>query len=196
MSRIVLVAVALIAAICTSSALAADLPYGSRQPYTVAQPLNMYSWAGPYIGGNLGWNWGGVDNNPTRILASRHFRRQGIPVVFMAVSAHGNAKTSPLAGRNAPTFVALQGWLEQTIADNPHLREKLAPAKLPAAISKAPPVAGPATVDAKIDLPGQVVSQPLTPPVAAKTPPAPVVEDPADEFSGQWFNRTFHPMRK
>ena len=39
MSRIVLVAVALIAAICTSSALAADLPYGSRQPYTVAQPL-------------------------------------------------------------------------------------------------------------------------------------------------------------
>ena len=67
MSRIVLVAVALVATICTSSALAADLPnYGSRQPYTVAQPLNMYSWAGPYIGGNLGWNWGGVDNNPTK----------------------------------------------------------------------------------------------------------------------------------
>ena len=66
MSRIVLVAVALVATICTSSALAADLSYGSRAPYTVNQPLNMYSWAGPYIGGNLGWNWGGVDNIPTK----------------------------------------------------------------------------------------------------------------------------------
>jgi outer membrane immunogenic protein len=66
MSRIVSVAVASIAAVCTSSALAADLSYGSRAPYTVNQPLNMYSWAGPYIGGNIGWNWGSVDNNPTR----------------------------------------------------------------------------------------------------------------------------------
>ena len=67
MSRIVLVAVALVATVCTSSALAADLPYyGSRQPYTVVQPLNIYSWAGPYLGGNIGWNWGSVDNNPTK----------------------------------------------------------------------------------------------------------------------------------
>jgi outer membrane immunogenic protein len=66
MSRIVSVAVASIAAVCTSSALAADMSYGSRAPYTVNQPLNMYSWAGPYIGGNIGWNWGSVDNNPTR----------------------------------------------------------------------------------------------------------------------------------
>jgi outer membrane immunogenic protein len=66
MSRIALVAAALIAAIWTSSVEAADLPYGSRAPYTVSQPLNMYSWAGPYIGGNLGWDWGSVDNNPTK----------------------------------------------------------------------------------------------------------------------------------
>ena len=47
------------------SANAADLPYGSRAPYTVNQPLNAYSWAGPYLGGNLGYAWGSVDNNPT-----------------------------------------------------------------------------------------------------------------------------------
>jgi outer membrane immunogenic protein len=64
MSRIILVAAALIAAV--SSVQAADLPYGSRGPYTVAQPLNMYSWAGPYLGGNIGWNWGSVDSNPTK----------------------------------------------------------------------------------------------------------------------------------
>jgi outer membrane immunogenic protein len=64
MSRIALVAAALVAAVWTSSVEAADLGYG--QPYTVNQPLNMYSWAGPYLGGNIGWDWGSVDNNPTK----------------------------------------------------------------------------------------------------------------------------------
>ena len=45
---------------------AADWSYGARGPYTVNQPLNAYSWAGPYLGGNLGYNWGSVSNNPTR----------------------------------------------------------------------------------------------------------------------------------
>ena len=63
MSRITLVAAASIAAVWTSSVEAADLPY---QPYTVNQPLNIYSWAGPYLGGNIGWDWGSVDNNPTK----------------------------------------------------------------------------------------------------------------------------------
>jgi len=45
-------------------ASAADFAY--RAPYTVNQPLNAYSWAGPYLGGNLGYEWGSVDNNPTK----------------------------------------------------------------------------------------------------------------------------------
>jgi outer membrane immunogenic protein len=65
MKRHVLGAVALSAAVWAASASAADL-YGSRAPYTVNQPLNMYSWAGPYLGGNLGYGWGSVDNNPTK----------------------------------------------------------------------------------------------------------------------------------
>jgi outer membrane immunogenic protein len=48
-----------------ASAEAADL-YAPRAPYTVNQPLNSYSWAGPYIGGNLGYEWGSVSNNPTK----------------------------------------------------------------------------------------------------------------------------------
>jgi len=66
MSRIALGAAALIAATGTASVEAADLYYGSRAPYTVNQPLNIYSWAGPYLGGNLGWAWGSVDNSVTR----------------------------------------------------------------------------------------------------------------------------------
>jgi outer membrane immunogenic protein len=50
----------------SASARAADLPYGSRAPYTVNQPLNAYSWAGPYLGGTLGYEWGSVDRNPTK----------------------------------------------------------------------------------------------------------------------------------
>lgn len=45
-----------------AAASAADLPYRSRAPYTVNQPLNGYSWAGPYLGGTLGYEWGNVSS--------------------------------------------------------------------------------------------------------------------------------------
>ncbi|MDD1523183.1 porin family protein [Bradyrhizobium sp. WBAH42] len=66
MKRLVVGAAALVAAGWTASAEAADLNYGQRAPYTVNQPLNAYSWAGPYLGGNIGYQWGSVDNNPTK----------------------------------------------------------------------------------------------------------------------------------
>ena len=65
MGKFVLRVLALVAASWTISAQAADMNYG-RAPYTVNQPLNAYSWAGPYLGGNLGYAWGSVDNNPTK----------------------------------------------------------------------------------------------------------------------------------
>jgi outer membrane immunogenic protein len=49
-----------------ASAQAADMPYRSRAPYTVNQPLNGYSWAGPYLGGTLGYEWGSVSNSPAK----------------------------------------------------------------------------------------------------------------------------------
>jgi len=48
----------------SATAQGADLSY--RQPYTVNQPLNALSWAGPYLGANVNYTWGEVDNNPTR----------------------------------------------------------------------------------------------------------------------------------
>jgi outer membrane immunogenic protein len=87
MSRIALGALALIAAV--SSVQAADLPYGSRGPYTANYALNAYSWAGPYLGGNIGWDWGSVDNNPTKpsgfvggAQAGYNFQQNGSPWVF------------------------------------------------------------------------------------------------------------------
>lgn len=49
-----------------ASARSADLPYGSRAPYTVNQPLNGYSWAGPYLGGNIGYEWGSIGNSAAK----------------------------------------------------------------------------------------------------------------------------------
>jgi len=55
MTRFVARALALIVAGWTTSAAAADLNYGS--PYTVYQPLNAYSWAGPYLGVQAGYSF-------------------------------------------------------------------------------------------------------------------------------------------
>jgi outer membrane immunogenic protein len=64
MGRFVWGALALIAAGWTTSARAADL-YGA--PNTIRQSLlRPDSWAGPYLGGNLGYAWGSVANNPTK----------------------------------------------------------------------------------------------------------------------------------
>ena len=63
MRRAVLGAVLGAALALTTSGLAAaaDLPF-----YTAREPLNAYSWAGPYLGATLGYEWGTVSNNPTR----------------------------------------------------------------------------------------------------------------------------------
>ena len=66
MKRLALGALAMAAAGWIGAAQAADLPYAPRAPYTVNQPLNVYSWAGPYLGGNLGYDWGSVDTHQTR----------------------------------------------------------------------------------------------------------------------------------
>jgi outer membrane immunogenic protein len=45
-----------------TSTQAADI-YGGRGPYTVQQPLNVHSWAGPYVGVNVGYAWGDITNS-------------------------------------------------------------------------------------------------------------------------------------
>jgi len=49
----------------------------------------------------------GVDNNPTRMLASRYFREHGIPVVFMAVSAQADHGYVFVQGADGPCLGCL-----------------------------------------------------------------------------------------
>ena len=52
-------------AIATVSAQAADLPRGQYRPYAPPPAMAVYSWMGPYLGVNLGYQWGETTNNPT-----------------------------------------------------------------------------------------------------------------------------------
>ena len=63
MKRIVGAAALLVMA-AGGGAAAADLPHPNY--YTAPAPLSAYSWTGPYLGGNLGYEWGTTSNNPTR----------------------------------------------------------------------------------------------------------------------------------
>ncbi len=54
-------AVAILSAI--SAASAADLP---RSPYAAPAPYAVYSWVGPYLGFNLGYQWGSTTNSGAR----------------------------------------------------------------------------------------------------------------------------------
>ena len=68
MSRLGFAAIALTGAGFAVSAQAADIPYYRPPPAyaPVVQQFDCYSWAGPYLGGNLGYAWGSVDNNRTK----------------------------------------------------------------------------------------------------------------------------------
>jgi hypothetical protein len=123
------------------------------------------------------------------------------PLLVMAVCAHGDAKTPPLPGRQSQAFLTLCSWIDQTIADNPHLRDRgPAPvttlprttAKTPHAVSLPP-------------LPGVLAAQnaptsdgsPSPPPIVLP-PKTPVGAPPApcDEFDAAQFNRVYHPDKK
>lgn len=52
-------------AMATVSAQAADLPRGGYRPYGPPPVVAAYSWMGPYVGANLGYQWGEISNNPT-----------------------------------------------------------------------------------------------------------------------------------
>jgi outer membrane immunogenic protein len=51
-------------ALISGPAAAADLPGGYPSPYVAAGPYGVYNWTGTYVGGNLGYQWGGVANLP------------------------------------------------------------------------------------------------------------------------------------
>ena len=62
MSKSLFGAAAVALALAASAANAADFP---AQAYSAPFAANSYKWAGPYLGGNLGYQWGNTTRNPT-----------------------------------------------------------------------------------------------------------------------------------
>jgi outer membrane immunogenic protein len=60
-----LIGAALATVVITSQAQAADLQRGYPQ-YAPPPPPVAYRWMGPYVGGSVGFQWGDIDNNPTK----------------------------------------------------------------------------------------------------------------------------------
>jgi len=55
---------AAIASAAVDTAMAADFPASNY--YTAPAAYSAFNWAGPYLGANLGYEWGEISNNPTR----------------------------------------------------------------------------------------------------------------------------------
>jgi outer membrane immunogenic protein len=60
-----LIGAALATVVISGHAQAADLQRGYPQ-YAPPPPPLAYRWMGPYFGASLGYQWGDIDNNPTR----------------------------------------------------------------------------------------------------------------------------------
>ncbi len=87
----------------------ADMYRQPQQPYTVGAPI-AYSWAGPYIGANLGYQWGGVDSSNADpsvstaaadrlLMADGQVRPASRPICNYSVRTIGSARgNSPIRG--------------------------------------------------------------------------------------------------
>ena len=58
-------------------------------PYTGNQSYNAFSWARPYLGGNLGYAWGSVANNPTKPSGFRGRRSGRLQLAERKLSVFG-----------------------------------------------------------------------------------------------------------
>src|SRR3954463_13692848 len=104
MTRFAWGAVAAIAAGLSLPAHAADFNYNSRPPYTVNQPLNAYSWAGPYLGGNIGYAWGSIDNHGAKPsgfvggVQGGYNWQSGVVVFGLEADIHASGANDTFAG--------------------------------------------------------------------------------------------------
>jgi hypothetical protein len=130
------------------------------------------------------------------------------PLLVMAVCAHGDAKTPPIAGRQSPAFSTLCGWIDQMIADNPHLRERgsaplaasVGPGKLPTVkapvVPQLPPLPGVFAAQNAPTIDGAPAPPPIVLPAKAPATAPTTPAGPLDDFDVARFNGVYHPNRK
>jgi hypothetical protein len=127
------------------------------------------------------------------------------PLLVKAITPHGDAQSPPIKDRTAKPMQTMQQWVEQTVANNPQLKEYRAvktptPAKIPPKPKPAPlPAQTTAAPGPGVDVVSQTVPRieidKSNPPRAlpGEATRAPTSPTPADEFDAVHFNRWAHP---
>jgi hypothetical protein len=135
-----------------------------------------------------------LQQNLAAVLAQVNLQQpQESKLLVKAMTVHDpQARQAPLSNRQMAAYHTIEDWVQMTLANNPHLRERASP---PAPTASAPaPAAPPPTPPT----PAVVVQ----PPPARPSPPAtgfaaahpePVVTTPVDEFDPILFNRQSSP---
>lgn len=137
-----------------------------------------------------------LQQNLAEVLKQLNLRQpEYSPLLIKAVSAHGPTGEAPLRGRQAEAFKALDGWVRLTLANNPHLNERLPAAETARPFAEAAAVSRPVPVrDDRAVIP----APPALPAAARKapeTPPPPPEANAADDYDVTPFNRQMHPGR-
>jgi hypothetical protein len=145
-----------------------------------------------------------VQQNVAAVLAQVNLDRPELsPLLIKAVSGHGGSNQAPLPDRQSKLFQALKEWVEAVGANNPHLKQLLAPrpaAHAAAALPRLPVGAAPASNPG--DPPIVSTARPVVgperseaePPAAADDTP-PVRRTPRDPFDPVIYNNQFHPPK-
>jgi outer membrane immunogenic protein len=107
----ILIGISAVASLLATGALAADLP--TKAPVYKA-PEPVFSWTGFYIGGNLGYSAGHVDNSAT---VDRFLTGLPLPGVLNGSSNFGNAANGPVGGGQIGYNWQLSNWLVGLEAD-------------------------------------------------------------------------------
>jgi hypothetical protein len=119
-----------------------------------------------------------LQQNLAAVLAQVNLQQpQDSKLLIKAITAHDpQARLAPLSNKQMAAYHTIEEWVQTTLANNPHLRER---APQPAAISEQPKTAAaPAAAAVK---PG--------PATFATARPAPTKPVPVDEFDPLPFNR-------
>jgi hypothetical protein len=114
-----------------------------------------------------------LQRNLTSILAQVNIEKPELsPFLLKAVSIHGDMAQPALKGKQAQAYKILEDWVQLTVANNPHLREKNSGPNLPLNLTETK--ADEASTPKKEDKPAA---------------------GPGDPFDPAIFNRQVHPEK-
>jgi hypothetical protein len=127
-----------------------------------------------------------VQQNLAAVLGQVNLQQpQESKLLVKAVTAHDpQAREAPLNKKQMAAYHTLEDWVQTTLANNPHLRDRAAQSAAPPPPSPEPKAIGPPAAEARPSAPAGF---------AAQRPAPAKPTTPVDEFDPALFNRQSQP---